>query len=228
MSTPPPFNPDDPFRPALGSSPDPGPTVPLGKPTPPPPGANPPRIPGLDFTEATPDLYVPGPRAAAAAPPPDDATVRLGAGGVPLPPPMPGQPSGPAPEEGRTVAYNDRMPAGVDPVVGWLVCVDGPERGRDYRLHAGRNFVGRSPQMHVALTGDATVSREKHCVVVYDPRANVFRVAPGESAALTYRNGESVDVPVPLQPYDRVEIGKTTLLFLPLCSDRFTWDASDA
>lgn len=224
MSTPPPFNPDDPFR--APAAPDPGPTVPLGTPPVPPPGPNPPRIPGLDFTEATPDLYVPGPRAS--TPPPEGATVRLGAGGAPLPPPpMPGT-AGTTPEEGRTVAYNDRMPTGVDPVVGWLVCVDGPERGRDYRLHAGRNFVGRSPQMHVALTGDATVSREKHCVIVYDPRANIFRVAPGESASLTYRNGESVDVPVPLTPYDRIEVGKTTLLFLPLCSDRFSWDASAA
>lgn len=222
MSAPPPFNPDDPFRPPVGASPDPGPTVPLSASV--PPGANPPRIPGLDFTEEAPDLYVPGPRPS--GPSPEGATVRLGAGGAPLPASslIPGT----SPEEGRTVAYNDRMPTGVDPVVGWLVCVEGPERGRDYRLHAGRNFVGRSPQMHIALTGDTTVSREKHCVVVYDPRANAFRVAPGESASLTYRNGTSVDVPTALAPYDRIEVGKTVLLFLPLCSDRFSWDASDA
>ena len=137
-------------------------------------------------------------------------------------------PAGTSPDEGRTVAYHAAMPKDVDPVVGWLVCVDGPERGRDYRLHAGRNFVGRAPQMHVALTGDATVSREKHCIVVYDPRANVFRIAPGDSASLTYLNDASVDVPMPLAPYDRLEVGKTTLLFLPLCSDRFTWETPDA
>ena len=30
---------------------------------------------------------------------------------------------------------------GVEPVVGWLVCIDGPSRGSDYRLHAGYNYI---------------------------------------------------------------------------------------
>ena len=31
-----------------------------------------------------------------------------------------------------------------DPVVEWLVCIDGPEKGRDYRIRSGNNYIGRS------------------------------------------------------------------------------------
>lgn len=168
------------------------------------------RIPGLDFSDLPPlpDVYVPGKGA-----PPPDATVRLvGEGQTPEPV-----------EEGRTIAYLQPR-VGADPVVGWLVVVDGPDRGRDFRLHAGRNFVGRSAEMHVALTNDPYVSRERHAVIAYDPRASRFRVTPGDSAALVYRNGEAVDAPQELQSGDEVEIGHTRLRFVPLCTDTFKWD----
>src|SRR5690242_13732720 len=65
------------------------------------------------------------------------------------PPPLP-QPAAPppipaGPKPGATVRLG--MPAAElrgDPVVGWLVCVEGPDRGKDYRLHSEKNFVGRS------------------------------------------------------------------------------------
>ena len=31
---------------------------------------------------------------------------------------------------------------GIDPVVGWLVCVEGADRGRDYRIRSERNTIG--------------------------------------------------------------------------------------
>ena len=34
-------------------------------------------------------------------------------------------------------------------VTGWLVCVDGAEKGRDYTLHMGFNRIGRSYQMDI-------------------------------------------------------------------------------
>ncbi|AFL74006.1 FHA domain-containing protein [Thiocystis violascens] len=112
---------------------------------------------------------------------------------------------------------------GVDPVVGWLVCVAGPERGRDYRLHTERNFIGRSPTMDVAITGDATISRENHAIVSYNPKRHTFRLAPGDSRGLVYLNEEEVIAPVELAPYDLIELGETKLLFVPFCGERFVW-----
>lgn len=60
------------------------------------------------------------------------------------------------------------------PVVGWLVCTDGVNKGTDYRLHQGRNFVGRSPEMDVCILGDNTVSRSSACDRSVRPRSNVY------------------------------------------------------
>lgn len=49
---------------------------------------------------------------------------------------------------GRTIGYYSPV-RGNDYVTGWLVCVKGPEKGRDYRLHHGFNRLGRSMDMDV-------------------------------------------------------------------------------
>ena len=41
---------------------------------------------------------------------------------------------------------------------------------------------------------------------------------------ITYCNDEQVEMVRPLKAYDVIEVGKSRLLFLPLCGDRFKWD----
>lgn len=127
---------------------------------------------------------------------------------------------------GRTVGVVQQK-LGIDPVVGWLVCIEGPDRGRDYRIRSGRNFIGRADQMHICIHGDSSISREKHAVLSYDPKHHTFRIAPGDSTGLTYRNGEPVDVPVVLNARDVIELGLSRLLFVPLCGADFQWTALD-
>ena len=109
------------------------------------------------------------------------------------------------------------------PVVGWLVCTDGVNKGTDYRLHQGRNFVGRSPEMDVCILGDNTVSRSSHAIVVYDPRSNVYLAQPGSSKELFYVNDKLVLNPVELKTMDLLNIGDTKLMFVPLCGEQFHW-----
>ena len=85
------------------------------------------------------------------------------------------------------------------PVVGWLVCTEGVNKGTDYRLHQGRNFVGRSSEMDVCILGDNTVSRSSHAIVVYDPRSNVYLAQPGSSKELFYVNDKLVLNPIELK-----------------------------
>lgn len=132
----------------------------------------------------------------------------------------------PAPEQGRagkTVGIL-KKDMGIDPVVGFLICVEGPHKGADFRLRSGRNFLGRSQEMDVALTDDETVSREQHALISYDSKENVFLLAPGAGHGLTYHNGRVIETAVPLKAYDRIELGQCGLLFLPLCSERFRWE----
>lgn len=109
------------------------------------------------------------------------------------------------------------------PVVGWLVCTEGVNKGADYRLHQGRNFVGRSPEMDVCILGDNTVSRSSHAIVVYDPRGNVYLAQPGSSKELFYVNDKLVLNPVELKAMDLLSIGDTKLMFVPLCGEKFHW-----
>ena len=137
-----------------------------------------------------------------------------------------GERAGKEQEEGVTVGFY-RKTIGVDPVVGWLVCIDGPEKGRDYRLHSERNFIGRAEKMDICLRGDETISRENHAIISFNPRNLSFKVQPGDGRGLVYLNGNDVDVPTILKPYDLIELGQTKLLFIPLCGEKFQWQSTE-
>lgn len=133
--------------------------------------------------------------------------------------------TGPVPGAGApTIGAYAHLGAPVEPVVGWLACVDGPDKGRDWRLTSGRNGIGRGEQMPVRLALDGAVSRERHAVVSFDPRHARFTLAPGDGQGLVYLNGQELLMPQPLAPHDRIELGASTLVFVPLVGERFRWD----
>ncbi|MBR1866293.1 MAG: FHA domain-containing protein [Lachnospiraceae bacterium] len=111
------------------------------------------------------------------------------------------------------------------PCVGWLIALGGAHIGTDFRLKVGKNFIGRSPQMDVALTEDKSVSRDRHAVVVYEPREHLYLVQPGEASTLVYRNEQVVLSPVKLEAYDVITVGDVNLLFMPLCNKEFNWNS---
>ena len=112
---------------------------------------------------------------------------------------------------------------GVEPVAGWLVCIDGPEKGKDYRIRCRVNTVGRSSAMDICIK-DESVSRNNNARISYDSRANNFHLIPAESSTNIYLNDRAVYVPTLLSAYDQIEFGKSKMLFIPLCSDRFHWN----
>jgi hypothetical protein len=108
---------------------------------------------------------------------------------------------------------------GIDPVVGWLVAIDGPSKGMDYRIRSENNSIGRSEQMRICIDEDTEISRENHAIISYDPRANVYHILPGISKGIVYLNDRPVYAPAELAPFDQIMLGKTTLLFIPLCGE---------
>lgn len=107
------------------------------------------------------------------------------------------------------------------PVVGWLVCVEGNEKGRDYRIKSGRNFIGRAHQMDVVIADDQQISRDNHCSVVFDPKSITYSIVPG--SGVVYKNGEKVLEPQVLNPYDKLTAGGSTLQFVPFCKEGVVW-----
>lgn len=125
-------------------------------------------------------------------------------------------------DTGKTVGvFQKRM--NFEPVVGWLVCVEGPEKGKDFKIYGRNNTVGRSEKMDICIKGDPTISRENHARLAYDEKHNAFHLIPAESTNAIYLNDEPVYVPTKLEKYDVVEFGDCKLIFVPFCNDHFTW-----
>lgn len=109
------------------------------------------------------------------------------------------------------------------PVVGWLVAVEGPCRGTDYRIHTGYNYIGREVG-DICIHGDNTISAEKDANVTYVPQTKRFYIAHELGKNVLLVN----DLPViggsmELHNYDRITIGTTQLVFVGLCGEQFSW-----
>ena len=111
----------------------------------------------------------------------------------------------------------------MDPVTGWLICIDGPSKGRDYRILTEKNFLGRADGMDIQIVGDNHIAKRNHAVFVYDPKKRHTLILPGDSQGLIYVNGEAVYTPQQLSAYDVIELGKSKFLFIPLCGENFEW-----
>jgi len=111
-------------------------------------------------------------------------------------------------------------------VAGWLVVIDGPGRGASREVYFGMNTVGRDGNERIPLNfGDETISRSAHAYLVYDEKQNEFYLQHAGKSNLVRVNDTPVLAPTPLKHGDRIKIGATMLMFVPLCSDSFRWDS---
>ena len=116
---------------------------------------------------------------------------------------------------------------GNDPVVGWLVCVNGASLGSDYRLSAKTNLIGRGSDMDVRIKGDDTITSDTHTKIDYDILNNKFYLIPANNRNTIYCNGAPVYAALQLNAYDSLRFGETELRFVPFCNDLFRWPDAD-
>jgi hypothetical protein len=136
-----------------------------------------------------------------------------------------------APAEAMMAMAPAPKPTGVDPsepatdpVVGWLVVVKGPGRGRSRPLGLGVNPIGRAAGNRVTLDfGDTGISREEHMSVVFEPRARDFVAVPGRAQNLVRVNDEALLAPKSLADGDMILLGDTELRVVTLCGPGFAW-----
>lgn len=113
------------------------------------------------------------------------------------------------------------------PVVGWIVTLTGPKRGRDYRIFTGYNTVGRSLGNRIQILGDETISREKQAAITFDHINSKFYIQHGGGQNLTYLNKSPLLSPTELTQGDVITMGKSEFVFIPLCTNTFTWEKED-
>ena len=128
---------------------------------------------------------------------------------------------------GKTVALRmpepEKKPAKTKPAA-FMVCISGDNAGDSFTVAEGRNYIASGKDADIKLDKDSTVSAECHAVVTYNPAENKFTLSAGTGRGITYLNGGQVDVSAELKADDRIKVGKSELLFIPVCSDKFKWD----
>ncbi len=111
-----------------------------------------------------------------------------------------------------------------DPVVGWLVVVNGKGKAKVLNLGYGMNSIGRSPDERISINfGDEEISRTQHAIITYDPRGRKFYVQHGGGKNLTYLADQPLLIPMELKGGEEILIGQTTLRFISLCGEDFDW-----
>ncbi|MCI8599589.1 MAG: FHA domain-containing protein [Lachnospiraceae bacterium] len=126
-------------------------------------------------------------------------------------------------DDNRTVAVL-MTEEGVEPVVGWMIGLTGKNKGKEYRIHSDNNFVGRSEKMDICIKNDDTISRENQAILTYDSAEKMFYLSPGSGRSIVKVNGKAVFQTTELAGFDRILLGKTEFVFLPLCGENFTWE----
>ncbi|MCR4780233.1 MAG: FHA domain-containing protein [Ruminiclostridium sp.] len=113
---------------------------------------------------------------------------------------------------------------GFVPVVGWLVCTEGnkEEKGKSFNLLSKRNKIGRDRESDVRITGDNAISGY-NASIAFDEEECSFTLIPSDTANNVRINGKAVYVPTTIVAYDEIRLGVTHLVFVPFCSERFSW-----
>lgn len=140
-------------------------------------------------------------------------------------------------DDEKTVYHSPSSNASNDPVQneqsssapillsGWLAIISEAGKGTSYTLTFGMNTIGRGEENHISIqNGDSSISREKHALIIYDYANNLFFIKHGDGQFLSYVNGEVLLDTRQLKANDRIKVGSTELIFIPLCSDEFKWE----
>ncbi len=107
-------------------------------------------------------------------------------------------------------------------LAGWLVCVNGNSYGECFGVKVGKNYIGRSIYMDIAMVKESSILKEKHAMIEYDSQSCKFFIRPGVHA-LSYVNGIHITKMTELKIYDEVKLGLAVFVFIPLCGLKFDW-----
>ncbi|HBT46974.1 MAG TPA: hypothetical protein DEA73_03695 [Peptococcaceae bacterium] len=87
-----------------------------------------------------------------------------------------------------------------------LLVIEGPDKGRSFVLHPGKQVLGRNPSCELFLT-DEQVSRQ-HCQITLEDDRSILTDLGSRNGTLV--NGQPVQRTL-LSPGDRIKVGRTVL-----------------
>lgn len=111
----------------------------------------------------------------------------------------------------------------ISPVCGWIVCISGVDKGKDYKIKSGNNFVGQADDMDIRLPNDKKILMRNHCTIEFDPDKKKTMLLPGNGEGI-YHNNSPICIPTELKSYDTIVIGDSKFIFISLCGEKFMWE----
>jgi len=113
------------------------------------------------------------------------------------------------PGRGAVVVPRKKRPAPSSALAGWLVAVSGEQEGDDFRVHLGKNVLGKGLQADIVVK-DAYVS-ERHAV--FESRDGECTIVDLGSKHGTFVNGQRIAEPSRVADGDRINLGHTELKY---------------
>lgn len=110
------------------------------------------------------------------------------------------------------------------PVIGWLLCIKGQYLGQSYEIRYGSNQLSLNHIAKQNLDMSENDTEGYFTSISFNSGLNKFLIVPGISRELVYLNGNLLLEKAFLNQNDKVQIGESTLMFLPLLSDLFSWN----
>lgn len=119
----------------------------------------------------------------------------------------------------------DQTESGIIPVRGWIVAIEGENKGTSFDIHSEQNSIGRGQKFDINISSDNAVSSEGNAVIAYDSQNRKFFITsvPGKGKNNIYVNDTLLLMPMELKDYDMIKLGSSTYVFRTLCNEKFTY-----
>lgn len=110
-----------------------------------------------------------------------------------------------------------------DYVCGYLVCIEGVNKGRGYKIKPGKNSVGSSPVNDIWIEGDPELLKENHAVIMYDNDQNQMVLLGHASNGMVYIGKTPIYDSHALDDKTRITMGTSVYRYLEFCDSDFDW-----
>lgn len=102
-----------------------------------------------------------------------------------------------------------------EPVMGWLVCINGADRGTRFAIRNKTNTIGSGARSDIRITNEPTVSPDNHASIAYDSARRACVIRPGAGKTVNF-NGQAISYPMVLKQFDILTFGDAQFVYAPV------------
>lgn len=105
----------------------------------------------------------------------------------------------------------------------FVIAIDGPMIGASYACYNEKTRIGRGKENEISLNRDGIVEEMPCAFITYDRFECKYSITPTDAGTVIRLNEEPIYEETALSLYDRISLGDTDLMFIPVCGEKFRW-----